>query len=120
MPTRRRKPHRAGALTELPPLKIIRSIVLLQLAYYTVATILIVFIALVLGQQFTPSLILDWRTIRGDITDGWTIGFAWLLTGFVTYVYSSYCDVEILTYAPTVQYLYFYLSQDRNSYLTLH
>lgn len=85
MPPRRRKPPRAGALTDLPPLKIIRSILLLQLAYYAVATVLILFITLVLGQKFSPALILDWKTIRGDVTIGWTIGFAWLLTAFITY-----------------------------------
>ena len=89
MPPRRRKPPRAGALTELPPLKIIRSILLLQISYYLTATILIVFTTLVLGQQFSLPLILDWRSIRGDTTIGWTVGFAWLLAGFVTSVFPS-------------------------------
>ena len=82
--TRRRKPPRAGALNALPPIKIIRSIFLLQVSYYTVAVVLIVFVTLVLGQSFGPALILDWKTVRGDVTIGWTIGFAWLLTGFLT------------------------------------
>jgi hypothetical protein len=86
MPGRRRKPPRAGALTELPPLKIIRSIILLQLAYYATATVLVVFTAVVLGQKFSLPLILDWRSVRGDNTIGWTIGFAWLLAGFITYI----------------------------------
>lgn len=86
MPPRRRKPPHAGALTELPPLKIIRSIFLLQISYYLTATILIVFTTLVLGQRFSLPLILDWRSIRGDTTIGWTVGFAWLLAGFMTCV----------------------------------
>lgn len=86
MPTRRRKPPRAGALTELPPLKIIRSIVLLQLAYYVTAIVLILFTALVAGQNFSLKLIFDWKTIRGDNTIGWTLGLVWLLVGFIRYV----------------------------------
>lgn len=51
------------------------------------ATILIIFTAVVLGQKFSLPLILDWRSIRGDTTIGWTIGFAWLLAGFITCVF---------------------------------
>ena len=87
MPPRRRKPPRAGALTELPPLKIIRSIILLQLAYYVTAIVLILFTALVAGQQVSLNLIFDWRSIRGDTTVGWTLGIVWLLVGFIMYVF---------------------------------
>jgi Integral membrane protein S linking to the trans Golgi network len=102
MPPRRRKPPRAGALTDLPPLKIIRSIFLLQLAYYATAAILILFTTLILGQKFTPALIFSWRSVRGDTTIGWTIGFTWLLTGFITYdhehVYSPLLISTIASY----------------------
>jgi hypothetical protein len=83
MPPRRRKPPRAGALTELPPLKIIRSIVLLQLVYYVTAVVLILFTALVAGHKFSLDLIFDWKSIRGDSTIGWTLGLVWLLVGFI-------------------------------------
>src|SRR5579859_4181735 len=83
MAPRRRKPPRAGALTELPPLMIIRSIVLLQLAYYVTAVVLILFTALVAGQKFSLNLIFDWKSIRGDNTIGWTLGLVWLLVGFI-------------------------------------
>lgn len=89
MPPRRRKPPRAGALTELPPLKIIRSILLLQLSYYATAFVLILFTTLVLGQKFTLGLLFDWRSVRGDNTIGWTIGFLWVIDGFITYVTSQ-------------------------------
>ncbi len=79
MPPRRRKPPRAGALSDLPPLKIIRSIVLLQLAYYLIATILICFTALAVGHNLSLALIFDWRTVRGDNTVGWLLGIVWLL-----------------------------------------
>lgn len=85
MPPRRRKPPRAGALSELPPLKIIRSIVLLQLSYYATAFVLILFTSLVLGQKFTLSLIFDWNSVRGDTTIGWTVGVLWVIDGFITY-----------------------------------
>ncbi|KIV96793.1 hypothetical protein PV10_00610 [Exophiala mesophila] len=86
MPPRRRKPPRAGALTELPPLKIVRSIVLLQAFYYLLALILILFTTLVLGQKFSIGLIFDWRSVRGDNTIGWTVGVLWVLVGFITVI----------------------------------
>ncbi|EXJ85789.1 hypothetical protein A1O1_06157 [Capronia coronata CBS 617.96] len=86
MPPRRRKPPRAGALTELPPLKIIRSILLLQLSYYATAFVLILFTTLVLGQKFSLALIFDWKSVRGDNTIGWTIGFLWVIDGFITVI----------------------------------
>jgi protein SYS1 len=84
MPPRRRRPPRPGALSSLPPWRILRSIVLLQASYYATSLILILFTTLVLGQSFTPSLILDWRAVRGDNTLGWIVGMCWLLTGFIT------------------------------------
>ncbi|KAH0835311.1 hypothetical protein AYO21_01533 [Fonsecaea monophora] len=86
MPPRRRKPPRAGALTELPPLKIVRSILLLQLSYYTTAFVLILFTTLVLGQRFSLNLIFDWNSVRGDTTVGWTVGFLWVVDGFITVI----------------------------------
>ncbi|EHY55339.1 Integral membrane protein of the Golgi [Exophiala dermatitidis] len=83
MPPRRRKPPRAGALTELPPLRIIRLIILLQLCYYATAFILILFTTLVLGQKFSLALVFDWKSVRGDNTIGWTIGFLWVVNGFI-------------------------------------
>ena len=79
----RRRPPRAGALSDLPPLKIVLKIVLLQLGYYVSATVLIVFTALVAGNNFTFDLILSWRSIRGDNTVGWTLGFVWMLNSFI-------------------------------------
>jgi hypothetical protein len=89
MQPRRRRPPRAGALTDLPPLKIIKKIVLLQTAYYVCATILIVFTALVAGAAFSPDLILSWRSLRGDTTVGWMLSFVWLLNSSIGYVRHS-------------------------------
>ncbi|ETI29522.1 hypothetical protein G647_01975 [Cladophialophora carrionii CBS 160.54] len=86
MPRPRRKPPRSGALTELPPLKILRSILVLQLWYYTTFFIFAVFVSLVLGQEFSPDLVLDWRSVRGDNTLGWTVGFLCVVNGFVTVI----------------------------------
>ena len=85
MPPRRRRPPRAGALAELPPLKILRSILLLQIAYYVVATILLGFSAVVFGQAFSVNLIFDWQTVRRDSTLGWLIAILWVLVSFITY-----------------------------------
>ena len=88
MPPRRRKPPRAGALTDLPPLKIIRSIIILQLSYYLIAGVIIMFTALVAGQKLSLALIFDWRTVRGDNTIGWMLGGVWLLVSLFAYASS--------------------------------
>ncbi|KAF8860992.1 hypothetical protein BDZ45DRAFT_740870 [Acephala macrosclerotiorum] len=80
---RRRRPPRPGALTELPPLKILTQIVLLQAIWYTVGTALILFSALVAGKHFSFDLVLSWRSLRGDTTVGWMLGLVWLLNSFI-------------------------------------
>lgn len=82
MPPRRRAPP-PGARTDLPPLKIIRKIVLLQVAYYVTATVLILFTTLVYGTAFSPDLILSWDSIRGDTTLGWMLGLVWMLNSLL-------------------------------------
>jgi hypothetical protein len=83
---RRRRPPRPGALTELPPLKILSQIVLLQVVWYTVGTLLILFTALVAGKKFNFDLVLSWRILRGDTTVGWMLGLVWLLNSVVGFV----------------------------------
>jgi protein SYS1 len=89
MPPRRRRPPRPGALSDLPPHRILRTILLLQLSYYLTATILIGFSTLVLGQRFALNLILDWRSVRGDVTVGWLEGGCWVGASFLTCAPSS-------------------------------
>lgn len=89
MPRSRRRPARPGALSDLSPTRILTQIALLQLSYYVGAAILILFVALVAGQQPGAGLILDWRNIRGDVTTGWTAALCWLLNAVVTYVLLS-------------------------------
>lgn len=81
MPGRRRLP--AGSRTDLPPLKIIRKIVLLQTAYYVCATILILFTTVVYGAPFSLDLIFGWDYLRGDTTVGWMLGLVWMLNCFI-------------------------------------
>lgn len=83
---RRRRPPRPGALTELPPLKILTQIVILQSIYYGIATALILFTALVAGKSFSFDLVLSWRSLRGDTTVGWMLGLVWLLNSLFGYV----------------------------------
>lgn len=78
---RRRRPPRAGALTELPPLKIASQIATLQLLYYAVALILMLFTALVSGLGFSLGLVFGWESVRGDTTRGWLMAFVWVLDG---------------------------------------
>jgi hypothetical protein len=82
MPPRRRPPP-AGARTDLPPLKIVRKILVLQLAYYVTATALILFTTLVYGTAFSLDLVLGWNTLRGDTTLGWMLGLVWMLNSFL-------------------------------------
>jgi len=83
---RRRRPPRPGALTELPPLKILTQILILQSIWYAVATGLILFTALVAGKHFSFDLVLSWRSLRGDTTVGWMLGLVWLLNSFIGYL----------------------------------
>lgn len=94
MPPRRRRPPRAGALSELPPLKILRSILILQAAYYAIAFVLLLFTVLVFGEIFSTGLIFDWHNIRRDTTLGWLIAIVWLLVSFITYVPCSIVDTD--------------------------
>lgn len=83
---RRRRPPRPGALTELPPLKILTQIALLQVIWYAAATALILFTALVAGKTFNLDLVLSWRSLRGDTTVGWMLGLVWLLNSIIGFV----------------------------------
>lgn len=83
---RRRRPPRPGALTELPPLKILTQIVLLQIIWYVAATALILFTALVAGRHFSLDMVLSWRSLRGDTTVGWMLGLVWMLNSFIGFV----------------------------------
>jgi hypothetical protein len=84
---RRRRPPRSGALTELPPLKILGQIAALQGVYYATALVLVLFSSLVSGTRFGPDLIFGWSSVRGDTTQGWVMAFLWILDGgLVVYV----------------------------------
>jgi len=78
---RRRRPPRPGALAELPPLKILSQIAALQALYYAVALVLMLFTVLVAGTKFSLDLIFGWDAVRGDTTQGWLMGFIWILDG---------------------------------------
>ncbi|KAJ4293040.1 hypothetical protein N0V88_005704 [Collariella sp. IMI 366227] len=78
---RRRRPPRPGALSELPPLKILSQIAALQGLYYAAALVLMLFTALVAGNKFSLDLVFGWDTVRGDTTQGWLAGFIWVLDG---------------------------------------
>jgi hypothetical protein len=84
---RRRRPPRPGALADLSPSRIIKQIVLLQLSYYGVAIVLIVFTTFVAGRHPDTNAILDWKELRGDVTTGWTLALCWLLGSLITYVF---------------------------------
>ncbi|KAI7776191.1 hypothetical protein SLS64_011009 [Diaporthe eres] len=78
---RRRRPPRSGALTELPPLRILGQIAALQALYYFAALVLMLFTALVSGRGFSLDLVLGWSAVRGDTTQGWLNAFMWILDG---------------------------------------
>jgi hypothetical protein len=80
---RRRRPPRPGALAGLSPTRILTQIVLLQLAYYACAAVLIVFTAIVAGKEVSTDLLLNWRSLRGDTTVGWTLGLVWVLNSLI-------------------------------------
>ncbi|PYH43577.1 protein SYS1 [Aspergillus saccharolyticus JOP 1030-1] len=86
MAPRRRLPP-AGSRTDLPPLKIVRKIALLQSAYYASATALILFTTLVYGTSFSLDLVLNWNALRGDTTVGWMLGLVWMLNSGIGVIY---------------------------------
>ena len=83
---RRRRPPRPGALADLSPIRILTQIAVLQLSYYGVALILIVFTTFVAGKHPDASQLLDWRNLRADVTTGWTLGLCWMLDSLITCV----------------------------------
>lgn len=78
---RRRRLRRSGALTELPPLRILGQIAALQGIYYATALVLMLFTGMVAGTGFGLNLVLGWEAVRGDTTQGWLMSFVWLLDG---------------------------------------
>lgn len=78
---RRRRPPRAGALSDLQPLKIAAQILTLQVLFYLASLILFLFTALVAGSPFGADLIFGWDRVRGDTTQGWVLAFVWVLDG---------------------------------------
>jgi len=84
---RRRRPPRSGAISELPPLKILSQIAALQAVYYAAALALTLFASLVAGTAFSLDLVFSWQAVRGDTTQGWVWAFLWVLDGgLFTYV----------------------------------
>ena len=98
---RRRRPPRPGAMTEFPPLKILTQILILQAIWYFVATVLILFTALVAGRHFTFDMVLSWRSLRGDTTVGWMLGLVWLLNSFIGYAALS-ASLHFVFWAPSL------------------
>ncbi|KAL4873366.1 hypothetical protein BDV12DRAFT_77322 [Aspergillus spectabilis] len=86
MPPRRRPPP-AGARTDLPPLKIVRKILILQTGYYVTATALILFTTLVYGTAFSLDLVFSWNALRGDTTLGWMLGLVWMLNSLLCVIF---------------------------------
>jgi len=79
----RRRPPRPGALTELPPLKILSQIALLQVIYYVSGCAMLLFTALVAGKNFSLDLVFSWQSLRGDTTAGWMVAMVWMMNSFV-------------------------------------
>lgn len=107
---RRRRPPRPGALADVAPLRILTQIVLLQLAYYVSAAILIVFTALVAGRDVSLDLLLSWRSLRGDVTVGWMLGLVWMLNSLIWYApLTRFCLATAANVAPLPSVIYLLL-----------
>ncbi|KAL8760722.1 MAG: hypothetical protein Q9184_003102 [Pyrenodesmia sp. 2 TL-2023] len=106
---RRRRPPRPGALQTLSPLRIATQILTLQLLHYLIATLLILFTALAAGKRFSADLVLDWRSLRGDTTVGWTLGLCWVLdagAGVISLLLLIARSKLVLDFALTVHFLH--------------
>jgi hypothetical protein len=96
---RRRRPPRSGAISELPPLKILSQILALQTLYYVSAFTLTLFTSLVAGTKFSLDLVFGWQLVRGDTTQGWVWGFLWVVDGgLVMYVSLSPPHFPLLSF----------------------
>ncbi|KAF2121721.1 integral membrane protein S linking to the trans Golgi network-domain-containing protein [Lophiotrema nucula] len=106
---RRRRPPRPGALADLSPTRILSQIIVLQLAYYACAAILIIFTALVAGREIDTDLLLSWRSLRGDTTVGWTLGLVWVLNSLVAVVFILLLIARsklVLDFALTIHFIH--------------
>jgi hypothetical protein len=120
---RRRRPPRPGALADLSPTRILTQIVLLQLAYYACAAVLIVFTAIVAGKEVSTDLLLNWRSLRGDTTVGWTLGLVWVLNSLIWYAQHKdklYSALTIQCYFHTSSSSTFKTGPRLRTYGTLH
>ena len=66
-----------GPSPPLTPLPILTRILLLQLTFYTISTILLLIGHLILAAPFSPSLLYDWRAVRFDTVRGWSVAGSW-------------------------------------------
>ncbi|CAK7213927.1 hypothetical protein SCUCBS95973_001964 [Sporothrix curviconia] len=76
---RRRRPRRSGALGELPPLKILSQIALIQAILYVSLTTLMFFTERISGRPFSFNLVFGWSGIRGDTTEGLVTAFIFVI-----------------------------------------
>lgn len=87
----RRPLRRPGALTELPPLRIVSQIAALQGVFYAAALTLTLFAALAAGTRFGVEMVFGWEGVRGDTTQGWLLGFLLVLSGGFFLCVSALC-----------------------------
>jgi protein SYS1 len=103
---RRRRPRRSGALGELPPLKILAQIAIIQAILYASLTALMFFTERVSGRDFSFNLVFGWSGIRGDTTEGWLTAFVWILAaglvGAASIVYFVGRSKLVLDFAATL------------------
>lgn len=79
---RRRRPPRPGALSDNPPFRILTQLLVLQTLFYLALLLLTLFACLIAGSApFSLDLVLGWRAVRGDTTQGWLMGFLLVLAG---------------------------------------
>ncbi|KAF2685753.1 hypothetical protein K458DRAFT_364746 [Lentithecium fluviatile CBS 122367] len=106
---RRRRPPRPGALADLSPTRILSQIIVLQLAYYACAAVLILFTALVFGREVNTDLLFSWRSLRGDTTVGWTLGLVWVLNSLTCVVFILLLIARsklVLDFALTIHFIH--------------
>ncbi|KAF1956643.1 hypothetical protein CC80DRAFT_492164 [Byssothecium circinans] len=106
---RRRRPPRPGALADLSPTRILSQIIILQLAYYACAAVLIIFTALVAGKEISTDLLFSWRSLRGDTTVGWTLGLVWVLNSLTCVVFILLLIARsklVLDFALTIHFIH--------------
>lgn len=66
----------------LAPKRLLSQILLLQVVYYAIGTVLIGFYYAISGEHFSIKIVFSWEQVQSSNTTGWSLALLWLLDTF--------------------------------------